>query len=233
MNNKEILDGLYNKYNLDKVNQDYLNTLIFPIIDNPNFKIRMTNKFMHHGRITLGEHILEDTMETYVLLKKKKSNYQNDLALKIALFHDLYTIPWQNNDEAKVKRFFNKHGFRHPVEAVINVVTWYPDVFRNESDSKIIIDGILHHMFPLPVRRINGKIELKNSELYNKLDDKYKIIINDSLKRKRIGVLSISRSKYKEGRIMAKADRIVSRRQIRDFSSLKSLITGHNKKIDK
>ncbi len=148
------------------------------------------------------------------------------------MLHDLYTLPWQNNREAKVKQFFDKHGFRHPIEAVINSITWYPEIFNN-SDSVIIIDGILHHMFPLPVKYLNNKTELKNRELYNNLDNKYKEIINNSLKRKKIGPISFTRSKYMEGRIMAKADRKVSRKQIRDFSSAKALITGHNKKIEK
>ena len=34
--------------------------------------------------------------------------------------HDLYTLPWQNNFEAKVDKFYNKHGFRHSIEALIN-----------------------------------------------------------------------------------------------------------------
>ena len=236
MSNKEILDRLYYKYSLNKSDQDYLNTLIFPIIDNSNFKVRMTNEFMHHGKITLGEHILEDTIKTYVLLKKKKTKYQSDLAIKIALFHDLYTIPWQNNEEAHVHHFFSKHGFRHPVESAINAITWYPEIFENTRDAEIIIDGIIHHMFPFPVRRINKKIdkvELKNLDNYNLLSNNYKRLINDSLNRGRFGILSICHSKYREGRIMAKADRIVSRDQIKDISSFKALFTGHNKKLHK
>ena len=235
-NNKTLFNLLCDKYNLSNEDKNYLSKIVFPIINNDNFKKRLSKEFYHHGSITLGEHILEDTILTYVLskkyiTKKRLDNYRIDLAIKIALLHDLYTIPWQNNKEAKVKHFFNKHGFRHPVEAVINSITWYPEIY-NDSDSTIIIDGVLHHMFPLPVRIINKNIELKNKELYDNLDDKYKDIINNSLKRKRFGVISFSRSKYQEGRIMAKADRIVSRKQIKDLSTAKSLITGHNEKIN-
>ena len=232
MNNILVFDNICNKYKLTKEDKDYLSKIVLPIINNDNFKKRMTSEFLHHGNITLGEHIIEDTIVTYKLSKKRKNNTFNmDMAIKIALLHDLYTLPWQNNREAKVKHFFDKHGFRHPIEAVINSITWYPEIFNN-SDSVIIIDGILHHMFPLPVKYLNNKTELKNRELYNNLDNKYKEIINNSLKRKKIGPISITRSKYMEGRIMAKADRKVSRKQIRDFSSAKALITGHNKKIE-
>ena len=230
---KEIND-IYSMYGLSFEEQVYLSKIINPIVENPNFRKRMSNEFLHHGKITLGEHIIEDTVVTYLLSKKhvnKHSDYQMDLAIKIALLHDLYTIPWQNNKEAHVKHFFDKHGFRHPIEAVINSITWYPELFINKDESKIIIDGILHHMFPLPVRYLNGKTELKNKELYNKLDKEYQLMIIDSLKRKKIGGISFSRSKYMEGRIMAKADRKVSRHQIKDFSSAKALLTGKNKKL--
>lgn len=239
MQNKTILvfNDICDKYQIDSEDRDYLKKYVFPIISNSNFITRITDEFPHHGNITLGEHIIEDTVLTYLLskkyLKRKKiDNYRLDLAIKIALLHDLYTIPWQNNKEAKVKHFFNKHGFRHPIEAVINSINWYPELF-NSDDSVIIIDGVLHHMFPLPVKRLNNKTELKNQELYDNLDDSYKVIINKSLQRKKLGPLSFSRSIYMEGRIMAKADRKVSRKQIKDFSSFKSLITGHNKKINK
>lgn len=233
---EELFDRICNKYHLNNEDKDYIKEIIWPIINDDNFQIRLTNKFPHHGVITLGEHIIEDVVMTYILSKKyvnkkKDNNYKIDLAIKIALLHDLYTLPWQNNKEAKVKHFFDKHGFRHPVEAVINSLNWYPDLFDEES-SFVIIDGILHHMNPLPVRYLDNKTELKNRELYDKLDNNYKMMINDSLKRKRIGKISLARSKSKEGKIMAKADRKVSRKQIKDFSSLKSLVTGRNKKID-
>ena len=236
MNNELIFNNLCHKYSLSDEDKRYLEKIVIPIINNPNFEKRITSEFPHHGSITLGEHIIEDAVLTYklskkYLKKKKESKYRIDLAVKIAMLHDLYTIPWQNNKEAKVKRFFNKHGFRHPIEAIINGVTWYPEIFSDEEESKIIIDGVLHHMFPLPVRYLNDETELKNRDLYNELSDSYKTMITNSLKRKKIGPISFSRSTYPEGRIMAKADRKVSRKQIKNLASAKSLITGHNKKI--
>ena len=234
----EIISKIYKKYNLNEGDINYLNKFFDDVIRHPEFQRRMTKEFLHHADITLGEHILEDTVVTYLQSKKKmkkKDNYRMDLALKIALFHDLYTIPWQNNKEAHVNHFFSKHGFRHPVEAVVNAIIWYPDSFKDKHDREIIIDGIIHHMYPLPVRRINekklAKIELKNIDNYYKLSEEYRKEIINSLNRHRLGVLSFCRSKYLEGRIMSKADKIVSSKQINDFSSAKALLTGNNKKL--
>lgn len=231
MEKDTIVDNFISKYSLEKRDKEFIEKIIKPIINHVEFKKRFS--FLHHGNITLGEHIIEDAVLTYKLSKKK--NIRQDLAVKIAMFHDLYTVPWQNNKDARVNKFFHKHGFRHPVEAIINSINWYPEYFNDENDSKIIIDGILHHMFPLPVMRLNenniSNSELKNVDLYFKIPYKHKLMILDSLNRKKIGPVSLGRSKYLEGRIMSKADRIVSRGQIKNFSTAKSLLTGHNKKI--
>ena len=232
-----IIDNLINKYSLSTKDKKEFKKIILPIVRNDNFKVRLTDMFPHHGNITLGEHIIEDAIVTYKISKKKKQNkdFRHDLAVIIAMFHDLYTIPWQNNKDSTVKHFFHKHGFRHPVEAVINAITWYPDYFKNKDEAKIIIDGIVHHMHPLPVSYIDfdkiSYFELKNEDLCSNLLNWQKDIIVESLRRRKIGPVSISKSIYNEGAIMSKADRIVSRKQINDFTTLKSLITGHNKNI--
>lgn len=236
MDNRIKVNSIFAKYNLDLSDKEYLIRTINPIIESPMFKKRLTNEFLHHSNITLGEHILEDAVLTYLIAKKKKKT-RIDLAVKIAMLHDLYTIPWQNNKAAHVNHFFNKHGFRHPIEAAINSILWYPDIFKNSDEANIIIDGIIHHMFPLPVRSFNKesikKVELKNINSFNSLDDIYQKMIIDSLNRRKIGILSFSRSKYKEGRIMSLADKKVSLGQIKNFSSFKALFTGHNKSLKK
>lgn len=236
MDNRIKVNSIFAKYNLDLSDKEYLIRTINPIIESPMFQKRLTNEFLHHSNITLGEHILEDTVLTYLIAKKKK-NIRIDLAVKIAMLHDLYTIPWQNNKATHVNHFFNKHGFRHPIEAAINSILWYPNIFKNSDEANIIIDGIIHHMFPLPVRSFNKesikKVELKNINSFNSLDDIYQKMIIDSLNRRKIGILSFSRSKYKEGRIMSLADKKVSLGQIKNFSSFKALFTGHNKSLKK
>ena len=153
MQEKELND-IFDKYNLDTNDRNYLIKIVNPITNHVEFQKRMTNEFMHHGSITLGMHILEDMVISYLIAKKKK-NVNIDLVVIIALFHDLYTIPWQNNKDAHVKYFINKHGFRHPIEAVVNAITWYPDYFKNIDEAIIIVDRIIHHMFPLKVREFN------------------------------------------------------------------------------
>ena len=236
LDNKEKLNRIIDKYKLSDDEKKEFRNIINSIFEHNEFQRRMTNEFLHHSNITLGEHILEDAVLTYKMCKKR-NNVNIELAVKIAMLHDLYTNPWQNNKKNKVKKFCNKHGFRHPIEAVINANVWFPELFKNKEESKIIIDGILHHMYPLPVRTFIdsdiNKMELKNFDLIDKLSDQSKKIIIESLNRKKVKNYSVSKSKYKEGQIMSKADKKVSRGQIKNISSLTSLVTGHNKSLKK
>ena len=220
----DILENLFNKYNLTFEEKEELKKIILPIFEHEEFQKRLEKEFLHHSDITLGKHILEDSVLTYKLAKKQK--VKTELAVKIAMLHDLYTNPWQNSN-VKIKGFFNKHGFRHPLEAIINAINWYPEIFKDDAESEIIIDGVLHHMYPLPVRVIDLE-----DERFLKLDDKYKKMILKSLRHK-IGPISFSKSKYLEGRVMSKADKKVAIREIKNFSSAKALITGKNKSLRK
>ena len=233
---------IFTKYNLNEFEEKELFDIISPIYYHTEFLKRMTDKFPHHGDVTLGIHIIEDATKTYILSKKyinssKNNNYRLDIAVKIAMLHDLYTVPWQNNVDSRTKHFFNSHGFRHPVEAVINAINWYPNLFEDKTEAEMIIDGIIHHMFPLPVSSSNNlddnTLELKNFELVNNLSSFHKEMIIKSLSRKRILHISISKSIYKEGRIMATADKYVSIKQIKNISSAKALLTGKNNSIIK
>ncbi len=234
------MDNIYyyfNQYNLSDIEKEELATLIYPIFIHPEFQKRMTREYMHHGTITLGEHIIKDTITTYILCRKKskKRIINLDLALKISMLHDLYTFPWQNSQEKT--SFFHKHGFRHPVEACINATYWFPEYFKDVKSAEIIIDGIMHHMFPLPVSSVKNneldKMELNNFDNFTKLDKDIQYIIIKSMKRKRFAKISFSRSLYYEGRIMSKADKKVALSEIKNFSSAKALLTGKNKKIKK
>ena len=184
--------------------------------------------------------MLEDAIQTYIYSKKylknnKTTNYQIDISVKIALLHDLYTIPWQNNHHNKPAKFFNKHGFRHPIESVINAVSWYPELFKKQSDAKKIIDGIIHHMYPLPVSSLisleENHLELNNFDKIKPISPLIKNMIIESSNRKKIKSISLSKSIYKEGRIMAKADKYISIKQMENIPAATSLITGRNKKI--
>ena len=232
MKNQKEIYKLMDYYNLNDYEKEELFKIIYPIFIHPEFQRRLTDEYLHHGTTTLGEHIIKDTITTYILCKRKKK-INLPLALKISMLHDLYTLPWQNSDEHP--KFFHKHGFRHPIEAAINAVYWFPEYFKDENDAKIIIDGIIHHMFPLPVSSNKDddleKIEINNVDIFMKLDSRLKKMILESMRRKRLAGISLSRSMYPEGKIMSKADKKVALREIKNFSSAKALLTGKNKSI--
>lgn len=230
----KLLRELFDEYKLDKKQQEELIEYIYDIYIHPEFQKRLTDKFMHHDQVSLGRHILEDTIITYKLVKKKKrKNYNLSVALYIAMFHDLYTKPWQNAPTNNV--FTHKHGFRHPVEAVINALNWFPDYF--DKDAYKIIDGIIHHMYPFPVCTFydddTNILELENYNLIENIDDKYLGMIKKSSCRFKIFGVSFSRAKTKEGRLMSKVDKKVSINNFRHtkVGSKLALLTGKNKHI--
>ncbi len=236
MKDNQKIDKIIDKYIKDENDKNDFYNIINPIVSHNEFQRRLTTEFLHHSDITLGEHIIEDAVLTYKYCKKKNINVE--VGVKIAMFHDLYTIPWQNNKKnTKVKRFSNKHGFRHPIEAAINACYWYPSEFEDKEKAKIIIDGIIHHMYPLPVTRFNEKnfekCEIRNYDKFIELPDYIKKMIYESCNRGKLFKVSFCRSKYKEGRLMSKADKKVSLHQIKNVSSAISLITGKNKSIKK
>ena len=60
--NKEKLDKIFKKYNLLLDEKDEIYSVIESIFLHDEFQKRTTSEFPHHGEITLGEHILEDTI---------------------------------------------------------------------------------------------------------------------------------------------------------------------------
>ena len=240
--NTKLLINFFNKYGIKGRERRELTKLIKPIYSHIEFQKRFSNNFLHHGDISISEHIIEDAIKTYLLskiyvLKKNDKLYDTRVAVIIAMLHDLYTVPWQNNKLSKVKKFRNKHGFRHPVEAVINSYCWYPELFQDKDRAIKIIDGIIHHMYPLPVIVMDdssyNKWELKNYLLYLTIPNYIKDMLIDSTNRGKIGNLSLARSKYMEGVVMSKADKYVSIRQLKNIYDMLSLITGRNKRLKK
>lgn len=234
----EDLRLILSNYKLNKDEIDEIIKIVEHIFIHPEFQKRLTNKYLHHGNMTLGQHILEDTILTYKLSKNYlNNNYRLDLAIKISMFHDLYTMPWQNNELAKFNKFYNKHGFRHPVESVINAYTWFEKDFENREDARIIIDGVIHHMFPLPVIVMDNKIinnrELNNFDLFRKLPEDIQNIIFESTSRCRFLNLSWSKTKYLEGKVVSKADKKTSLKQFNNIYGIIALVTGKNKSLRK
>lgn len=211
--------------------------IIKPICEHPEFQKRCQSPYFHHDLKTLGEHIIADTVVTYKIINSISNTYTKniislDTAIYIAMFHDLYELPWQNN---KIKRKLpNKHAFSHPIEAITNAITWYPEYFKNKKKALKIIDGVVHHMYPLPVRRIdNYPLELCNQEKFDKLPQKYKDMIKASTNRGKIGHFSLRKSFFLEGIIMSNADKKVA--ICEDFKNIDgyiALVNGKNKKIN-
>ena len=212
--------------------QENFTKIVRPIISHPEFEKRCTDNFPHHGNTTLGEHILKDAMITYRLANIYKSKHPNvdistETAVVIALFHDLYTNPWQNVDNDNP--LYEKHGFMHPIEAVINAYEWYPEYFKDKEVSKKIIDGVLHHMYPFPVRKINDEIEINEKKITN---FKFYDVLVHSTKSKREN-LCFKKATFIEGKLVSKADKLVTIKEIKNISSLVALVTAKNKSIIK
>ena len=231
----KTLNYLMDRYKLTKEEKIEFFNLIKDIFYHDEFQKRMTEEYKHHDKLILGYHLLEDTVVTYLFSKRyiKDNNFDLNVALNISMLHDLYTSPWQN--KKKSHNFWNQHAFRHPIESVINSSIWYPELFESSEVAEKIIDGIVHHMYPLPVLRFNSDekntLELKNYKkipLVNKINLK---LLEKSSNMGKLGNLSLKRSSYKEGRVVALVDKYVSLNNF-DLNSFSALITGYNKNLD-
>ena len=69
--NLKILDKIMDDYKLTLLEKEELLTFIGNIFKHEEFQRRMGRGFLHHSDITLGYHILQDTVVTYLLCKKK------------------------------------------------------------------------------------------------------------------------------------------------------------------
>lgn len=240
--NEKKVNEILDYYDLSYIQKKEFWKIIKHIFKHDEFQKRMSMDFRHHGEITLGEHILSDAVYTYKLTEKQKFKeafFNRKTAVIIAMFHDLYTLNWQNNVENFQEYDYNGHAFRHPIEAIINAVSWYPEYFKGDETFKII-DGVIHHMFPVPVKRFDGSpMELKNEDVLDEIPDRIKNLIvfssNRGLKYKHF---SICQSYSPEGIVMSKADKIVTFGNYMDdikrngTGSLTSLFTGTNKNLE-
>lgn len=238
---KEYIDDINRRLDLNKFSSEDKEefwSIIKPIFEHEEFQRRLNAKeYAHHGTTSLGTHIISDAMVTYIIAKKyrvKKATFRHDLAILIAMFHDLYELPWQNSGRIQ-SRFTNKHGFTHPLEAAINASTWFPNYFEDLEDAKIIIDGIIHHMYPLPVRALdNTDAELNNYDKWDNLNDDIKGLIKLSSNRNKIGSVSLSATKYIEGKLVSKADKLVTIKSDKlSFKAYQALLTGKNSDLNK
>ncbi|MDE5540021.1 MAG: hypothetical protein K2J20_06000, partial [Bacilli bacterium] len=229
---ESILVKIFKKYRFTEEERIRFLNIVFPILSHEEFKKRTDSTlYPHHDTTSLGEHILSDAAVAFKLAEKKEHADQY-LAVVIAMFHDLYEIPWQNSGIIK-NDFFNKHGFVHPLEAAINAATWYSEYFTEPKKAEIIIDGIVHHMFPFPVRALNGdNIELNNESKFGDLPINIRNMIISSSLRNKIGKISLVPSKFIEGRIVDQADKRVSFSKDFTLTGAIACVTGVNKNLE-
>lgn len=112
--------------------------IVHEILIHPEFQKRKTYK--HHGSITVYEHSLKVSKVAYALAKKFNKDYKS--AAIGGLLHDFYDKPWQEDTEKKP--FFQKHGFVHAKQAMINANKYFPSLMNKKINNIII-----RHMFPL------------------------------------------------------------------------------------
>lgn len=231
--NIDIVNKIMDKYEIDNDDRLFIWQNIEPIFNHPEFQKRMNvYEFAHHDMISVGYHIISDAVYTFKICKKKQiSKDKTKTALLIAMFHDLYEYPWQNSKRIK-KKFINSHALVHPIEAAINAYIWFPQYFENINQAKIILDGIIHHMYPWPVRAIDDSpIHLNNENKYLALNPQIKELIIKSSLRYKLGHISFGKCQYLEGKIMCKADKIISLIKDISFNGLKTCVTGKNQNL--
>lgn len=236
---RNLFMNLITSYGLTNKERKEFMKITYKIFKHKEFQRRMTKEYSHHNDITLGEHSIEVALTTYLKTKKlqlKGIKININVAVISAMLHDMYELPWQNNKESSSKYLFHKHGFRHPIEAAINAIYYYPELFEDDSEAFMIIDSIIHHMYPLAVPRVSNfnknEVELKNYDKVKYIEDRLLNYIIYSSNRCKIGKLSICMSKFKEGKIVCTSDTKVSIYNFEKLKGVSSLITGVNKNIE-
>ncbi len=191
--------------------------IIRPIFYHEEFLKRMNfEEFPHHNKTSLGEHIIKNSVLTYVICEKYKklgANVKTDLAVKISMMHDLYEISYKNHKRKKL--ISNMHGFVHPIEAVINSSLWFPFLF-DSKDSYKLVDGIIHHMWPFPVRKVYkfNTTEINNYVKTGLISEEIRDMIVLSTSRSSFGNISFGNSNTIEGKIVSFCDKVVSFKEL-------------------
>ncbi len=240
----EKCNPIFLKYHLRKSDIKAIYSIIGDVFFHEEFQRRLTDEFPHHGNITVGEHIMEVTVVTYILIKKYNLNVNMEYALLIAMLHDMYTRPWQNTG-IKKKSFLHKHGFVHPIPAALNTCKLYEHLFKTPDGkidifkSRVILDGIIHHMFILPVASLDdsleNKFEIDNYETIKEINPELLAIIYESCQRCKIDKLEVSLcpSMYPEGNVVSVADKYVSVHQLENLESTIALLGFSNPNVGK
>lgn len=227
LNSSEV-KAIFDYYKLTEEEKYLYSQIAKPIIENYEFQKRLSKEFKHHGDETLGMHIITDSILAYkltrgILARRSDAKLSPEDTLIMSLFHDLYTFPWQN--AVKKSKVIDRHWYVHPIEAALNSMEWFPEYFCCESEEKYV-DGIVHHMYPVPVRKIDGEnIELNNAYLL--ANERYFELLKNSTRSFLDGV-SLRPANSEEGRILCYADKLAAFHEVKDVRSAIICFTGKN-----
>ncbi|MEA1975766.1 MAG: HD domain-containing protein [Bacillota bacterium] len=118
--------------------QEY-NMIIKEIVHNKIY-LQLKNYTQHNESIY--DHSLKVSYLAYKISKKLKLDYIS--ATRGALLHDFFLYDWRIEGKLNKKKLFQKHGFTHPKEALINAKKHF-NINKKEEDI------IIKHMFPLTI----------------------------------------------------------------------------------
>ena len=147
--------------------------LINPVVTNPIY-IEMSKK-LHHMDQTIYDHSIKVAYLSYKISKFLNLNTRN--CVIAALLHDFYKNSWIDSTESKP--FFQKHGFVHAEEALVNSKHYFNHLLNIRIEN-----AILRHMFPLnivPPRYVEGWILTLSDKIVSVKDIKKPVFIVDLL----------------------------------------------------
>lgn len=105
--------------------------------------VRKMDKFIQHGSTTTLKHCLSVSYLSYRLAKELGLDYVS--VARAGLLHDFYLYDW--HDTKIGEKFFDKHGFVHPIIALENAQKYF-------ELNKLEKDIIKKHMWPLTLTLI-------------------------------------------------------------------------------
>ena len=97
-------------------------------------------KALRHHKLDIYHHVCRVSVLSYKLAKRLNLDYIS--AARGGLLHDFFTYDWRKEGQVKKKKIFEKHGFTHSKEALINSKKYF-------TLNPIEEDIIIKHMFPL------------------------------------------------------------------------------------
>lgn len=100
-------------------------------------------KTLRHHKKDIYHHVARVSYLSFIWAKRLNLDYK--AAARGGLLHDFFVYDWRHEGQLKKKKLFEKHGFTHSKEALVNARTHF-EITDREADI------IVKHMFPLTLR---------------------------------------------------------------------------------